>query len=185
MKLRPKKLRPPVVRKKEPPPKETAADARLRAKRMAYFRKHRDSLTEKLMQCVLRSLAAYDAASIVNEQIAEKLGMPAAGLDQSDVEQVQERITRLEVEALLIDASSLSPRAKREFVDRLVARVAPNRDGPAAPQPVGLQDVGALRRALSKSIERQFPAAPAGDANLGKRTWPPQPQNRNPRNAGK
>ena len=166
-------------RKRPPPTAESVEESRARAKRLRYFRAHRDRLAEQILTAVLRNLAAYDAATIVNEQLQDRLGMSGAAVDEGDVVKIMERVTRLEIESLLVGASTLSVRAKREFVDRLVAQVAPNRDGPVSPAPTGLADVGALRRALSKSVEREFPAAPQGDP-LARRSWPPRPPSPKP-----
>ena len=161
----------------QPPPAESVEEVRARAKRLRYFRAYRDRLAEQMLTAVLRNLAAYDAAVVVNETLQGRLNLPNAAIDEGDVVKIMERITRLEIESLLVGASTLSARAKREFVDRLVAQVAPNRDGPPVQTQTGLGDVGALRRALAKSIEQQFPANPRGDPNpqASRRTWPPNP----------
>jgi hypothetical protein len=103
----------------------------LDADRKAEYRKHRNMVGERMIRSVLRLLATVDAANTVNERLEDRYDLGDVRIDVPEVMSFAENILRVEVAEALTAGSTLTPRQRREFVERVLARLIPRRDNVA------------------------------------------------------
>jgi len=152
------------VRRRSPLPRHKAVaimppkvDAR-HLSRMQHYEKHRNKVGEALLRAALRSLAAVDAVSTVNQLLETKFNLVDVRLDPHEASQNIESVLRAEVIQILTNAAHLTPEQKAKLTERFVARMVPTRDNiPLAPGPKATSNLRA--EDLERLIQRDMKSA--------------------------
>lgn len=121
-----------ALRAKRLKPLDPKAEQR-RKKALAAYDSHLTKTYELLLTAVLRAVATAQAVSDVNQALEVRFGMEGVSIDASRMQTTALEIMQAEIAEGLTRSAKMSVRARRELVDRVVARLIPKRDGAPSP----------------------------------------------------
>lgn len=147
--------------------RKRAPDTLEHRNRVTHFDKHLKHVSEEMLRATLRTLATGQAVQDITRILESDFGLPEDVIDVSSVNSVAVELLRLELSETLVARSSISERSKRELIERIIARVIPNRDGPQAPTqprqsliPVN-NPMADLEKLIARETRKAFPAKKA------------------------
>ena len=123
--------------------------------RIDAYRTHRNKVGEELLRSALRCMASMEAASMVNDLLADKFNLVGVSITQREFDAKAYTVLRCEVNEILSRNSTLSPRLARLLAQRLTAQMIPTRDN-LLPTPVNPKAPERSRvEALEEIIKRE------------------------------
>lgn len=128
--------------------------------RIAHYRTHRNKVGEAVLRAALRALATVDAGKMVNDILEMNLDLVGVNISVKELNENAITVLRSEISAILAENSILSPTAKQQLVDRVIARMAPTRDNVGVPSPQRkspIERVEDLEKVIAREMRNSFP----------------------------
>jgi hypothetical protein len=104
-----------------------------KARRLAAYMRHRNSVGEQILAAVLRMAASVEAAQTTNDVLQDRMGLLDVSIDVEEVVANCTTILRSEIMAILAKHAYLPKSAKFEMTERVICRMIPKRDNVSSP----------------------------------------------------